>query len=37
VVVVREQPLQREGERKNNLQEDAENTAPGKEGKVIHC
>jgi hypothetical protein len=40
VVVVREQPLQRErgGEReeKHNLQEDVESTACGKERKVIH-
>jgi hypothetical protein len=40
VVAVREQPQQRERERerqkKNILQEDAESTTPGKEGKVIH-
>jgi hypothetical protein len=35
VVAVREQPLQRE-RIKNDLQEDAESTDPGKEGKVIH-
>jgi hypothetical protein len=37
VVAVREQPPQRERERKkNNLQEDVESTAPRKKGKVIH-
>jgi Skp family chaperone for outer membrane proteins len=34
VVAVREQPTQRK--RVNNLQEDVESTAPGKERKVIH-
>jgi hypothetical protein len=36
VVAIREQPQQREGEKKKSLQEDPESTAPEKEGKVIH-
>jgi hypothetical protein len=35
VVAVREQPPHRE-RKKNNLQEDVESTAPGKEGNAIH-
>jgi hypothetical protein len=36
MVAVREQPLERERERENDLQEDVESIAPGKGGKVIH-
>jgi hypothetical protein len=36
VVAVREQPPQREREKKNNLQEGIESTAPGKEEQAVH-